>query len=103
MHEKLVSFGDSGVVRVNLPGWVSGWGTVRCGGGFPAGSRPEFFDFLVVDAANQVEEHAADGSSQEKADAFLRDCFRSHHLMLHTWIDVLSRFRHTCAIGPSTA
>ena len=28
---------------------------------------------------------------------------RSHHLMLQTWIDILSRYRHTCTLGPSTA
>ncbi len=28
---------------------------------------------------------------------------RSHHLMLQTWIDMLSRVRHTCALGPSMA
>jgi hypothetical protein len=40
---------------------------------------------------------------QEQAGAFLSGGFRSHQLMLHTWIDMLSRFRHTCALGPSTA
>jgi len=39
----------------------------------------------------------------EQTDAFLSGRVRAHQLIRHTWIDMLSRFRHTRALGPSTA